>query len=113
MATDNSQWIFRHAITIPGLMNESQVHAIHQHLAGLKGIQQIDEQPDKHRLRVSYDVRVCSYQEILQSLQKAAIPVSEGMWQKLRNYWFQFTDANTRDNARLPVASCCNKPPAK
>jgi hypothetical protein len=71
------------------------------------------EDKPKQSVEVEYDQGKTGYLLLLTRLQQQGIEVQKGWLGRFKSQWFDYIDTTVRENAAVPPAACCNKPPKK
>ena len=108
---ETGAWEVRRRFKIPALAQAADTSRLDQALCQIPGLHRVDIDPRRQRLVAWYDVRRVTYQQILTVLSDAGYPPPDSWWSRRKQSWYRFTEANDRDNAKVPPAACCNKPP--
>jgi copper chaperone CopZ len=96
---------------VPALDNAADVMAVERAVSSLSGVRKVALDLSKHQIEVLYDASQSAYQAIVEALEGSGYPPLNNWWGRVKGNWYQFTDANIRDNAKAPPPACCNKPP--
>lgn len=104
-------WEVRRTITVPTLAEANGIMKVEKSVAELPGVRKVIANSELHRIELCYDASKTDYQAIAEKLTQTSMPPSASWWNRLKGCWFQFTDANIRNNANAPPPPCCNKPP--
>ena len=104
-------WDVRHWLRIPALRHDADGSAIEDELGGLDGIRGVQVYVSRRRIRVLYDQSKTDYRSIKDRLEAIGFPIADNWWWNQKGNWFQFLDANARENANAPPAPCCNDAP--
>ncbi len=76
-------------------------------------IHNVEHDRSSNTLSIEYDQLLTNYSTLLTSLSELDIAYKKSLALKLEKNWYDYLDANTRENALAPPASCYNKPPKK
>jgi copper chaperone CopZ len=96
---------------VPALANVADAMAVERAVSVLSGVRKVATDLRKQQVVVRYDASQSAYQVILEALEGSGYPPLKTWWERVKGNWYQFTDANIRDNAKAPPPACCNKPP--
>ncbi|MCG8092222.1 MAG: heavy-metal-associated domain-containing protein [Candidatus Thiodiazotropha endolucinida] len=104
-------WEVKRRIKVPAMVQAADAMAVERAVSALSGVRKVATDLDKQQIVVRYDASQSAYQAIVEALEGAGFPPFENWWSRVKGNWYQFTDANIRDNAKAPPPACCNKPP--
>jgi copper chaperone CopZ len=104
-------WEVRRAIKVPALVQPADAMAVERAVSALSGVRKVATDLEKQQVVVRYDASQSAYQTIVEALEGSGYPPLKNWWGRVKGNWYQFTDANIRDNANAPLPACCNKPP--
>lgn len=104
-------WEVRRTITLPALRQAAETRKVVEVVGIIAGVRTVAADEKRVRLVVRYDAAVTGYHLIKTALESAGYPLKEGGWSRLKESWYNFVDANMRENASAPPPACCNKPP--
>jgi hypothetical protein len=78
-------------------------------LLNLQGMRRVEVRPPDHLL-VEYDLMRVKLRDIDVALERLGHPIAQGLLRRIWKSWIGFTEDNTVDNLRAPVAPCCANP---
>ncbi|PVV12947.1 MAG: hypothetical protein B6D77_04940 [gamma proteobacterium symbiont of Ctena orbiculata] len=104
-------WEVRRRIKLPALVHAADAMAVERIVGELKGVLKVVADPDKHQVTVRYDANQAGYPTIIEAMKSIGFPPLDSWWCRIKGNWYQYSDDNTRDVAKVPPAACCNKPP--
>lgn len=99
------------SIRLPALATATDAQEVRASVAGLLGVQEVNIDLSRRRIRVRYDVRQIDCSALVEVLERAGYPPAPGWLSRLRLRLYQYADTNARENAKAPPPPCCNKPP--
>jgi copper chaperone CopZ len=104
-------WEVRRRIKVQALVQAAHAMAVERAVSALPGVRKVATDLDKQQVVVRYDASQTAYQVILEALEGSGYPPLKNWWGRVKGNWYQFTNANVRDNAKAQPPACCNKPP--
>ncbi len=104
-------WEVRRRIKLPALVHAADAMAVERVVGDLNGVLKVATNLDKHQVIVCYDASQAAYQTIIEAMVSIGFPPLDNWWCRVKSNWYQYSDANTKENAKTPPAACCNKPP--
>ena len=79
-------------------------------LAGIPGV--AGATADGRRLRVSYDLNLLGFDDIIGLLSAAGLAPAGGLIERTKRRWIRFTERNLLDQSKI-VHRCCSDPPER
>ncbi len=105
--------LVRRKISLSAPVSNEQIQKCITSMRENEAIQNVEYGRSSNTLSIEYDQLLTNYSTLLAHLSELDIAYKESLTFKLRKNWYDYLDANTRENALAPPASCCNKPPKK
>ena len=103
----------RRKVRVPGLRNRAEIGTVEKALTGIDGVVSATADPAKSSVLVDYLVTKTDFHSIEHALQAAGYPSATGWWARFKSGWYQNLDLTGRENAAVPPAACCSKPPRR
>lgn len=101
--------VIRHLKLEPN--DEAVINAAVAEIDALYGLDSVSYDARKHRLAFSYDATRLCIDCIEEILEKHALQISQGWWNRFKEEHYRFVDQNVKDNARQEPWSCHQTPP--
>lgn len=95
-------WDVRHGISLEPSTNPADLGVLASQLTEVAGVKCVEEEPSRHRIRITYDATKVNFQQLLDELTRQGGKLSTHWWFRLRAWWFQYMDETSRDNAQAP-----------
>jgi copper chaperone CopZ len=106
----NSAFVVHRSLPVPGVHDQGNVQTIHDCLGGLDGVQEVDVDSARKRVRVVYDAAQVGFEAIEKVLIDAGYPLADNWWVRFKSGWYRYLDENARANAQSKGGACCSNP---
>ncbi|WP_444679133.1 cation transporter [Halomonas sp. E19] len=91
--------------------DEAAIGAAVADIDALYGLDSVFYDAKKHRLDFAYDATRLCLDCIEEILEKHAVTISQGWWNRFKEEHYRFVDQNVKDNVRQEPWSCHQSPP--
>jgi hypothetical protein len=105
----NEAFLVKRNLKLTGL-TEQKIEEFIPEIQVIRGIDTVEFDATRERIRVSYDASVTSIDSILKILKQHSVEPKNGWWNQFKLDWNRQIDQNVSDNAKH-VPHCCSKPP--
>lgn len=106
----NSAFVVHRSLPVPGVHDQSSTQVIHDCLGELEGVQEVDIDLARKKVRVVYDAGQIGFEAIEKVLIDAGYPLADNGWVRFKTGWYRYVDENARANAQSKGGACCSNP---
>jgi len=111
LSGDSGVWCVRRRMRIPAMRHRADAITVERALADIDGVLRVSANCESRWVAVNYLLTKTDYQSLERVLENTGFPTVAGPWARFRSRWYQNLDLTGRENAAVPPAACCNRPP--